>query len=119
MSLVNVQALKDNRAIGVVQLNQHNLQVVIGPQVQSVKDEMAGLMHTVGHKDKICSIFQRSWIVMAHGVHSGIMSLTVSALLTCYRSRFQTWILPLPLHYRGAESAPDARRIWLQPLEKR
>ncbi len=31
MSLVNVQALKDNRAIGVVQLNQHNLQVVIGP----------------------------------------------------------------------------------------
>lgn len=40
-------ALKDNRAIGVVQLNQHNLQVVIGPQVQSVKDEMAGLMHTV------------------------------------------------------------------------
>lgn len=54
---------------------------------------------------------------MAHGVHSGIMSLTVSALLTCYRSRFQTWILPLPLHYRGAESAPDARRIWLQPLE--
>lgn len=58
MSLVNVQALKDNRAIGVVQLNQHNLQVVIGPQVQSVKDEMAGLMHTVGHKDKICSIFK-------------------------------------------------------------
>ncbi len=33
---------------------------------------------------------------MAHGVRSGIMSLTVSALLTCYRSRFQTWILPLP-----------------------
>ena len=47
MSLVNVQALKDNRAIGVVQLNQHNLQVVIGPQVQSVKDEIAVLMHTV------------------------------------------------------------------------
>lgn len=56
---------------------------------------------------------------MAHGVRSGIMSLTVSALLTCYRSRFQTWILPLPLHYRGAESAPDTRRVWLQPLEKR
>ncbi len=57
---------------------------------------------------------------MAHGVHSGIMSLTVSALLTCYRSRFQTWIFATaPLHYRGAESAPDARRIWLQPLEKR
>ena len=33
--------------IGVVQLNQHNLQVVIGPQVQSVKDEMAVLMNTV------------------------------------------------------------------------
>lgn len=33
---------------------------------------------------------------MAHGVRSGIMSLTVSALLTCYLSRFQTWILPLP-----------------------
>jgi phosphotransferase system IIB component len=31
----------------VVQLNQHNLQVVIGPQVQSVKDEMATLMNTV------------------------------------------------------------------------
>ncbi|MCS1223727.1 hypothetical protein NXZ90_04515, partial [Escherichia coli] len=25
---------KDNREIGVVQLNQQNLQVVIGPQVQ-------------------------------------------------------------------------------------
>ena len=47
MSLVNVQALKDNRAIGVVQLNQHNLQVVIGPQVQSVTDEIAVLMNTV------------------------------------------------------------------------
>ncbi|EIG1131898.1 hypothetical protein HF809_000572 [Salmonella enterica] len=45
--IVDVQALKDNRAIGVVQLNQHNLQVVIGPQVQSVKDEMVGLMNTV------------------------------------------------------------------------
>lgn len=47
MSRVNVQALKDNRAIGVVQLNQHNLQVVIGPQVQSVKDEMEALMNSV------------------------------------------------------------------------
>ncbi|WP_312928279.1 glucose PTS transporter subunit EIIB, partial [Pseudescherichia sp.] len=47
MSQVNVQALKDNRAIGVVQLNQHNLQVVIGPQVQSVKDEMEALMNSV------------------------------------------------------------------------
>lgn len=44
MSLVDSAALKNLRAIGVVQLNQHNLQVVIGPQVQSVKDEMASLM---------------------------------------------------------------------------
>ncbi len=47
MSRVDSAALKANRAIGVVQLNQHNLQVVIGPQVQSVKDEMARLMKTV------------------------------------------------------------------------
>lgn len=47
MSKVDVEALKANRAIGVVQLNQHNLQVVIGPQVQSVKDEIAVLMNTV------------------------------------------------------------------------
>jgi PTS system maltose and glucose-specific IIC component len=39
--------LKANRAIGVVQVNQHNLQVVIGPQVQSVKDELVTLMRTV------------------------------------------------------------------------
>jgi len=47
MAKVDVEALKANRAIGVVQLNQHNLQVVIGPQVQSVKDEMAALMNMV------------------------------------------------------------------------
>lgn len=47
MSLVDTAALKANRAIGVVKLNEHNLQVVIGPQVQSVKDEMVGLMRTV------------------------------------------------------------------------
>ena len=47
MSKVDSAALKANRAICVVQLNQHNLQVVIGPQVQSVKDEMAVLMNTV------------------------------------------------------------------------
>jgi PTS system maltose and glucose-specific IIC component len=47
MSKVDSAALKANRAIGVVQLNQHNLQVVIGPQVQSVKDEMTVLMNTV------------------------------------------------------------------------
>ena len=46
MSKVDAAALKAHRAIGVVQLNQHNLQVVIGPQ-QSVKDEMATLMNTV------------------------------------------------------------------------
>ncbi|MCT4705681.1 maltose/glucose-specific PTS transporter subunit IIBC [Enterobacteriaceae bacterium H16N7] len=46
MALVDSAALKNLRAIGVVQLNQHNLQVVIGPQVQSVKDEMASLMST-------------------------------------------------------------------------
>ncbi|WP_342320821.1 maltose/glucose-specific PTS transporter subunit IIBC [Kosakonia sp. BYX6] len=44
MSRVNVDALKANRAIGVIKVNDHNLQVVIGPQVQSVKDEMAQLM---------------------------------------------------------------------------
>jgi PTS system maltose and glucose-specific IIC component len=44
MSLVDDAALKANRVIGVVHLNQHNLQVVIGPQVQSVKDEIATLM---------------------------------------------------------------------------
>lgn len=47
MSKVDSASLKAHRAIGVVQLNQHNLQVVIGPQVQSVKDEMASLMNIV------------------------------------------------------------------------
>ena len=47
MSKVDPAALKANRAIGVVQLNQHNLQVVIGPQVQSVKDELSSLMNTI------------------------------------------------------------------------
>lgn len=37
-------ALKANGAIGVIHLNAHSLQVVIGPQVQSVKDEMVLLM---------------------------------------------------------------------------
>ncbi|MBW2958261.1 MULTISPECIES: maltose/glucose-specific PTS transporter subunit IIBC [Hafnia] len=40
MSLVDDATLKNLRAIGVVHLNEHNLQVVIGPQVQSVKDEL-------------------------------------------------------------------------------
>ena len=43
MSKVDDAALKANRAIGVVHLNEHNLQVVIGPQVQSVKDELDSL----------------------------------------------------------------------------
>jgi PTS system maltose and glucose-specific IIC component len=47
MSRVNNDALKANRAIGIIQINQHNLQVVIGPQVQSVKDEMTELMNSV------------------------------------------------------------------------
>ncbi|KAB7896836.1 PTS maltose transporter subunit IICB [Rouxiella sp. S1S-2] len=44
MSRVDDAVLKANRAIGVVHLNEHSLQVVIGPQVQSVKDELANLM---------------------------------------------------------------------------
>ena len=47
MDKVDVDTLKANRAIGVVKLNQHNLQVVIGPQVQSVKDELSVLMNSV------------------------------------------------------------------------
>ncbi len=39
MSLADEKALSANRAIGVIQRNDHNLQVVIGSQVQSVKDE--------------------------------------------------------------------------------
>lgn len=46
MSRVDDAALKANRAIGVVHLNDHNLQVVIGPQVQSVKDELDSLIAT-------------------------------------------------------------------------
>lgn len=44
MSLVDDAALKANRALGVVHLNDHNLQVVIGTQVQSVKDELDELV---------------------------------------------------------------------------
>ncbi|OON40375.1 PTS sugar transporter subunit IIBC [Izhakiella australiensis] len=44
MSKVDDAVLKANGAIGVVHLNAHSLQVVIGPQVQSVKDEMAQLI---------------------------------------------------------------------------
>lgn len=44
MAQVDTAALKAHRALGVVKVNDHNLQVVIGPQVQSVKDEMAQLI---------------------------------------------------------------------------
>ena len=44
MSKVDDAQLKALRAIGVVHLNEHNLQVVIGPQVQSVKDELEKLI---------------------------------------------------------------------------
>ncbi|WP_392552484.1 maltose/glucose-specific PTS transporter subunit IIBC [Orbus wheelerorum] len=40
ISIVDDSLLKANKAIGVVRLNEHNLQVVIGPQVQLVKDEL-------------------------------------------------------------------------------
>ncbi|MBS0971358.1 maltose/glucose-specific PTS transporter subunit IIBC [Chimaeribacter arupi] len=44
MAAVDDAALKALRAIGVVHLNEHNVQVVIGPQVQSVKDELDALI---------------------------------------------------------------------------
>ncbi|WP_392565278.1 maltose/glucose-specific PTS transporter subunit IIBC [Utexia brackfieldae] len=44
MSLVNDAALKAHRALGVVHVNDHDLQVVIGTQVQSVKDDLEALM---------------------------------------------------------------------------
>lgn len=46
MSRVDSNALQMHRVLGVVQLNKHNLQVVIGPQVQSVKDEIVTLMNS-------------------------------------------------------------------------
>ena len=44
MSLVNDAVLKANGALGVVKLDAHNLQVVIGPQVHMVKNEIQGLL---------------------------------------------------------------------------
>ena len=44
MSLVNDAKLKANGALGVVKLDDHNLQVIIGPQVHMVKNEIQGLM---------------------------------------------------------------------------
>lgn len=46
MSLVNDAVLKANGALGVVKLDDHNLQVVIGPQVHMVKNEIQTLMNT-------------------------------------------------------------------------
>ncbi|MER7169980.1 maltose/glucose-specific PTS transporter subunit IIBC [Streptomyces mesophilus] len=45
--LVDEARLKKLGAVGVVKLDVHNVQVIIGPQVQSVKDAIAGLS-TVG-----------------------------------------------------------------------
>ncbi|MDR0484141.1 MAG: maltose/glucose-specific PTS transporter subunit IIBC [Alphaproteobacteria bacterium] len=44
MSLIDEKTLKENGAIGVVKLNETSLQVVIGPHVQFVKNEIAKLM---------------------------------------------------------------------------
>lgn len=46
MAQVDVDALKAHQALGVIKVNDHDLQVVIGTQVQSVKDEMEQLMHS-------------------------------------------------------------------------
>lgn len=46
MSLVDDAKLKAYGALGVVKLDQHNLQVVIGTQVHLVKNEMQSLMST-------------------------------------------------------------------------
>ncbi|WP_434357330.1 maltose/glucose-specific PTS transporter subunit IIBC [Parasalinivibrio latis] len=44
MSLVDDATLKANGALGVVKLDEHNLQVVIGPQVHLVKNEIQSMM---------------------------------------------------------------------------
>lgn len=44
MSLVDEALLKENKALGIIKLNDHNLQVIIGPQVQLVKDELQSLI---------------------------------------------------------------------------
>ncbi len=44
ISLLDDEKLKNLRILGIIYLNQHNLQVVIGPQVQSVKDELNALI---------------------------------------------------------------------------
>ncbi|MBT1891175.1 hypothetical protein KK001_22995 [Enterobacter roggenkampii] len=45
--LISESAWEEMTCLFAPSLNQHNLQVVIGPQVQSVKDELATLMRTV------------------------------------------------------------------------
>ena len=44
MSRVDDKVLKANGAIGVIKLDEHNLQVVIGPQVHLVKNQLQSLM---------------------------------------------------------------------------
>ncbi len=48
---------------------------------------------------------------MAHGVHSGIMSLTVSDRETVTVQLIQIWIFATAPHYRGAESSADASAL--------
>lgn len=50
MALIDEATLKDNKALGIVKLNEHNLQVIIGPQVQLVKDELQQLMKGNPHE---------------------------------------------------------------------
>ncbi|MGL5335190.1 MAG: glucose PTS transporter subunit EIIB, partial [Enterovibrio sp.] len=44
MSLIDDIVLKANGALGVIKLDEHNLQVVIGPQVHLVKNQLQSLM---------------------------------------------------------------------------
>nr|MCW1958872.1 maltose/glucose-specific PTS transporter subunit IIBC [Mycobacterium sp.] len=46
--LLDEARLKKLGAVGVVKLDDHNVQVVIGPQVQAVKDALAELVPSVG-----------------------------------------------------------------------
>ncbi len=47
-SLLDEAQLKKLGAVGVVRLDDHNVQVVIGPQVQAVKDALADLVPSAG-----------------------------------------------------------------------
>ncbi|MFJ4923009.1 maltose/glucose-specific PTS transporter subunit IIBC [Streptomyces sp. NPDC088725] len=46
--LLDEPRLKKLGAVGVIKLDQHNVQVIIGPQVQSVKDAISELTPTTG-----------------------------------------------------------------------